>query len=172
MKKNILVVDDDRVMLKFVSDLLTENGHNVVTAEDGLSALNKLDSFHPHIIFFDIIMPKISGDKLTRVIRSRPDIKDCYLVIVSAAVAEIDFKLKDTGADYYIAKGPIDKLTVQLNGLMAEIETQPQIPPNKAKVMQISGVYPRRDAVGLLNALKFHQAVIESMAVGVIMVDI
>jgi PAS domain S-box-containing protein len=55
---------------------------------------------------------------------------------------------------------------------MAEIETRPQAPSNKAKVMQTAGVYPRRDAVGLLNALKFHQAVIESMAVGVIVVDI
>jgi PAS domain S-box-containing protein len=79
--------------------------------------------------------------------------------------------LDEIGADYYIAKGPIDKLTVQLNGLMAEIETHPQISNEQIKIMQTGSVYPRRDAVGLLNALKFHQAVIENLAIGVMVVD-
>jgi len=61
MKKKILVVDDDRVMLKFISKLLTREGHEVVTAEDGFAALTLLATFTPDIIFFDLIMPKIDG---------------------------------------------------------------------------------------------------------------
>ncbi|MBW2470206.1 MAG: PAS domain S-box protein [Deltaproteobacteria bacterium] len=55
---------------------------------------------------------------------------------------------------------------------MAEIETRPQPPTDRVKIMPTSGVYPRRDAVGLLNALKFHQSVIDSLCVGVMVVDI
>ena len=66
MKKKILVVDDDRVMLKFVTKFLTREGHEVMTAEDGFAALNLLAGFRPDIIFFDLIMPKIDGGKLIR----------------------------------------------------------------------------------------------------------
>jgi PAS domain S-box-containing protein len=79
--------------------------------------------------------------------------------------------LNEIGADYYMAKGPIDKLTVQLNQFMAEIETQAEFTPGEMKIMQTDGVYPRRDAVELLQILKFHQAVIENMGVGVVVVD-
>ncbi|MBW1753563.1 MAG: DNA-binding response regulator, partial [Deltaproteobacteria bacterium] len=45
MKKKILVVDDNRQMLEFISNLLEEEGHQVVTAEDGFSALDLLISY-------------------------------------------------------------------------------------------------------------------------------
>jgi PAS domain S-box-containing protein len=79
--------------------------------------------------------------------------------------------LDEIGADYYMAKGPIDKLTVQLNEFMAEVETHPEFLPSEMKIRETGGVYPRRDAVELLSSLKFHQAIIESLGVGVIVVD-
>ena len=60
MKKKILVVDDDRVMLKFIIKLLSRDGHEVKTAEDGFAALNQLSTFMPEIIFFDLIMPALA----------------------------------------------------------------------------------------------------------------
>jgi PAS domain S-box-containing protein len=79
--------------------------------------------------------------------------------------------IDDIGADYFIAKGPTDKLTVKLNEFMAEIEIQPFHPPADKKVLATSNVYPRRDAVELVKSLQFHQAVIECAAVGIIIVD-
>jgi PAS domain S-box-containing protein len=70
-----------------------------------------------------------------------------------------------------MAKGPIDKLTVKLNEFMAEIETQTEFAPGEMEIIQTGGVYPRRDAMELLQALKFHQAVIGNMGVGVVVVD-
>ena len=54
---------------------------------------------------------------------------------------------------------------------MAEIETQPFSPPVDKKVLASGNVYPRRDAMELLNSLQFHQAVLESAAAGIIIVD-
>jgi CheY-like chemotaxis protein len=110
MKKKILVVDDDRVMLKFVTKLLMREGHEIMTAEDGFDALNLLSTFTPEIMFFDLIMPKIDGSKLIQIVRSMPELKNCYMVIVSSAVAEIDFNFQETGADSYIAKGPFSSM--------------------------------------------------------------
>jgi len=58
-----------------------------------------------------------------------------------------------------------------LNEFMAEIETHPEFPTGELKIRETDGVYPRRDAVELLNSLKFHQAIIESLGVGIIVAD-
>ncbi len=64
MKKKILVVDDHRMMLNFMANLLEKEGHQVFTAQDSLSALDILETDTPDIIFVDLIMPNISGEKL------------------------------------------------------------------------------------------------------------
>ena len=62
--KKILVVDNHPMMLKFMTNLLKERGHRVLTAGDGLSALSILKKHVPDIIFVDLVMPNISGEKL------------------------------------------------------------------------------------------------------------
>jgi len=61
MKKKILVVDDNRMILSFMTNLLGKEGHEVVTAEDGISALDIITTFTPDIIFIDLILPRIGG---------------------------------------------------------------------------------------------------------------
>jgi len=51
--KKILVVDDDKFMLEFMNDVLSEKGHEVVTAEGGLPAVDILKTYTPDIIFVD-----------------------------------------------------------------------------------------------------------------------
>ena len=64
MKKKIIVVDSNPVILKHMTDLLEKQGHRVKTAEDGLSALKILDTWTLDAMFIDMVMPNISGDKL------------------------------------------------------------------------------------------------------------
>ena len=167
MKKKILVVDDDRVMLKFVTQMLKREGHEVQTAEDGFAALNLLAAFTPEIMFFDLIMPKIDGGKLIKIVRSMPQLKKCYLVIVSAAVAEIDFDFEETGADSYIAKGPFSSMTEHIK---AAIELS-DIPREKQEAKPIRGldnVYARQLTKELLSRNRHLETILESMAEGIL----
>ena len=66
-------------------------------ASDGYEALNILVSFVPDIIFVDLVMPKIGGDLLCRLVRRMPKLKSCYLVVVSAALAEMDLRPRGFG---------------------------------------------------------------------------
>ncbi len=171
MSKQALVVDADYFFVEFVSELLAKRGYAVTKAYDGKDGISKLQN-HPHdIMFVDLVMPKVDGSRFIDFVRLKYGPNHFPIVALSGVMVEQLGSLNEIGADYYIAKGPIDKLTVQLNALMAEIETQPQGPTGQMKIMQ-TGVFPRRDAVELLKALKFHQAVIESLAVGVVVVDI
>ena len=167
MKKKILVVDDDRVMLKFVTKLLTRDGHEVMTAEDGFAALNQLSSFEPEIIFFDLIMPKIDGDKLIRIVRSMQQLKDCYLVIISAAVAEIDFDFQETGADSYIAKGPFSSMAKHIREAV-EAADAPRGQEEPKPVRGLDTVYARQLTKELLSRNRHLETILESMAEGIL----
>ena len=165
--KKILVVDDDRVILTFASKLLTREGFEVVTASDGFEALNVLSAFTPDIMFFDLIMPKIDGDKLIQIVRSMPHLKDCFLVIVSAAVAEIDFNFQETGADYYVAKGPF---SVMAENFMAAIRAAqaPQPAAIPKPVVGLEHVYARQLTRELLSRNRHLETILESMAEGIL----
>jgi PAS domain S-box-containing protein len=167
MKKKILVVDDDRVMLKFISKLLMREGHEVVTAEDGFAALNLLSTFTPDIMFFDLIMPKIDGSKLIQIVRSMPQLKDCYLVIISAAVAEIDFDFEQTGADSYIAKGPFSSMSEHIKEII-DTSDAPQEKSEEKPIRGLDNVYARQLTKELLSRSRHLETILESMAEGIL----
>jgi len=172
MSKQAMVVDADYFFVEFVSELLQKRGYAVTKAYDGKDGISKLES-NPHdILFVDLVMPKVDGQQFIHFVRLKYGPNHFPIVALSGVMIEQLGNLNEIGADYFMAKGPIDKLAVQLNEFMAEIETYPEFPPSEMKIMETGGVYPRRDAVGLLNSLKFHQAVIESLGVGIIVVDI
>jgi len=167
MPKKILLVDDDRILLKFASDLLEKEGHEVATAQDGFAALNLLTSFYPDIMFFDLIMPKIDGDKLCQIVRKMPHLKDCYLVILSAAVAELDFDHTEIGADAYIAKGPFN---VMGKHVLAAIEAS-EVPRKDDEPKPIKGlesIYARQLTKELLSRNRHLETVLESLAEGIL----
>jgi PAS domain S-box-containing protein len=167
MNKKILLVDDDRILLKFASDLLEKEGHEVATAQDGFAALNLLTSFYPDIMFFDLIMPKIDGDKLCHIVRKMPHLKDCYLVILSAAVAELDFDHTEIGADAYIAKGPFD---VMGKHVLAAVEAS-EVPRKDDAPKPIKGlesIYARQLTKELLSRNRHLETVLESLAEGIL----
>jgi two-component system cell cycle sensor histidine kinase/response regulator CckA len=167
MKKKILIVDDDRVMLKFVTKLLTRDGHEVLTAEDGFAALNLLATFCPDIIFFDLIMPKIDGKKLIQIVRNMPQLNGCYLVIVSAAVAEIDFDFQETGADSYIAKGPFSSMANHIREAIEASET-PRRREDPKPIRGLDTIYARQLTKELLSRNRHLETILESMAEGIL----
>jgi two-component system cell cycle sensor histidine kinase/response regulator CckA len=167
MRKKILVVDDDRVMLKFITKLLTREGHEVLTAEDGFAALNLLSTFTPDIMFFDLIMPKIDGGKLIKIVRSMPQLKSCYLVIISAAVAEIDFDFEETGADSYIAKGPFSSMAEHIKAAI-EVSDSPHEEDESKPIRGLESVYARQLTKELLSRNRHLETILESMAEGIL----
>ena len=109
-KKKVLLVDNHPVILKFMTQLLTKNGYHVMTAQDGLAALVILEDYIPDVVFVDLVMPNISGDKLCQIIRGMPRLEDVYLIILSAVAAEQMVNFTEFGANACIAKGPFNEM--------------------------------------------------------------
>ena len=171
MPKKALIVDNNYFFVEFLSELLEKRGYQVVKACDGKEGIANLEDGPVDIVFADLIMPKIDVRQFIEFIRTRYQKTPFPIVALSGTVIEQLSEIDEIGADFYIPKGPIDKLTVQLNEFMAEIETQPFYPPTECKVFKSQAIFPRREAMELLNTLQFHRAIIEHIGVGVIIVD-
>ncbi len=171
MLKKALVIDNDYFFVEFLSELLSKRGYQVVKAYSGKEGIAKLEDEAVDIIFVDLVLPKVDGRQFIKFVRSKFNGNPFPVVAVSGTMIEQLGSLDEIGADYYIAKGPTDQLAVKINEFMAEIETQSFAPPAEKEVLATGNVYPRRDAMELMNSLLFHQAVIESTAVGIITVD-
>ena len=167
MKKKILVVDDNRQMLEFISNLLEEEGHQVVAAEDGFSALDLLISYTPDIIFVDLVMPLIGGDKLCKIVRKMEHLQDCCLVLVSAAASELDFDYTEIGADACIAKGPADSIAEHVLAVVKESDSLQKKDGSKA-IRGLDEIYPRQMTRELLSRNRHLQTMLESMAEGIL----
>lgn len=170
MKKKILLVDDDRVFLRYLTKQLETVGHEVTTVEDGVSALNVLTGFSPDIIFLDLILPKIDGDKLCRIIRKMDHLKESYLVVISAVVAEMSSDVSDIGADAFIAKGPFAAV---MKHIMVAIEDSnrhsSQISGDKLKqILGLEHVSPRQLTRELLSRNRHLKTILESMEEGIL----
>ncbi|MFC1827980.1 response regulator [Thermodesulfobacteriota bacterium] len=167
MKKKILIVDDNRVMLSFMTTTLEREGHEVISAEDGFSALNILTTFSPDIMFVDLIMPKISGDKLCRIVRKMQHLSDCYLVVISAAVVEMDFDYTEIGADACIAKGPFGKMAEHVLAAV-EASDAPHREDRMTEIVGLDDVYARQMTKELLSRNRHLQTILESIAEGIL----
>jgi PAS domain S-box-containing protein len=171
MPKKALIVDNNYFFVEFLSELLEKRRYSVIKAYDGKDGIAKLENETVDIIFADLIMPKVDVRQFIEFIRIKYQENHIPIVALSGTVIEQMSELDKIGADYYIPKGPIDKLTVQLNDFMAEIEAQPYFSPTEKKILENGNIFPRREAMELLNRLKFHRAIIENLGVGVIVVD-
>lgn len=101
----ILVVDDEPDILEFLQYNLEKEGFTVVTASDGEAGIQKAEQENPDLIILDIMMPKMDGVEVCRVLRSRP--KFAQTVIAFLTAREEDFSqiaALETGGDDYITK--------------------------------------------------------------------
>ena len=101
-RQRIMVVDDSREMLKILERLLDLEGFDVVTAEDGSSALSILDEIIPDLVILDIMMPGLDGYQTLDLLRERSSVP----VIMLTAKREVASLQKALllGADDYVTK--------------------------------------------------------------------
>ncbi len=111
--ERILVVDDVPINLKVVSLTLRAEGYEIQTAEDGVHALEVLRAFRPDLVLADIQMPRMDGLEMTRTIRQDPNLRDLFIVALTAFAAKVnEQEALDAGFDAYLTK-PVDVHTLR-----------------------------------------------------------
>ncbi|OIQ79159.1 transcriptional regulatory protein YycF [mine drainage metagenome] len=100
----ILVVDDSKTELYFLSDLLSKHGYSVHTAENGEQALAALSADKPDLILMDVVMPGQNGFQLTRQITRDPQYSAIPVIMCTSKKLETDkvWAMRQGASDYVI----------------------------------------------------------------------
>ena len=170
-RKKILVVDNYPAMLQSMARLLRDQGHRVLTAEDGLSALDVLKTFTPDVIFCELIMPNISGEKLCSIIRTIPELKDAYLVIISGVAVEERVNLSELGVDACIAKAPFELMSKHVLGILKRLDAGIS-PGLDGGIMGPQDVHAREVAKQLLYSKRHSEEMLDKVPEGILEINI
>jgi two-component system alkaline phosphatase synthesis response regulator PhoP len=125
-KKKILIVDDEVQLVKMVQMRLEVNNYEVVTAHDGMEGIEKAKKENPDLILLDIMLPKMDGYKVCRLLKFDAKYKQIPIIMFSAKVQEKDVALgKEVGADAYVTKPfKVEDLLGQIKKLLGEQSEQ------------------------------------------------
>lgn len=131
----ILVVDDEPDILKILTHRLGKEGFEVITASDGEEALDKFDQEAPQLIVLDLMLPKLDGFEVCRLIRQKSNVP---IIILSARGDELDkligFRM---GVDDYQTKpfSPAE-LALRIKAVLRRLEENQQFsfPRNKEQL--------------------------------------
>lgn len=111
MEKKILIVDDEahiRMLIGQTLEELEDEGVEFITADNGETALELIQTEKPDLVFLDVMMPKMNGMDVCRKVKQELGISDVYIIILTAKGQELDRqKGQEVGADIYMTK-PFD----------------------------------------------------------------
>lgn len=107
-QKRILVADDEEDYVTALQIALEAEGYECITARDGQQALDKAKKERPDLIILDVMMPKMNGYKVSRLLKFDVKYEKIPIIMLTARAQEKDRNIgKDTGADEYVTK-PFD----------------------------------------------------------------
>lgn len=116
---NILLVDDSKTELHYLSDLLSRRGFSVRTAENSDEAMRRLNEGKPDLILMDVVMPGMNGFQLTRAITRDPRFADVPVIMCTSKGQETDrvWGLRQGARDYVVKPVDADDLMAKIQAL-------------------------------------------------------
>jgi len=98
--KKVLLVDDDADVRKFVSKLVERAGYEVIEAKNGVEGMARVREDKPGLIILDILMPKQSGIRMYRELKTDEPLKDIPVIVLSAIAPKSFFRSQEVLAEF------------------------------------------------------------------------
>ena len=101
----VLVIDDSNTIRRSAEIFLKQGGHEVLLAEDGFDALAKVNDFDPHLIFCDILMPRLDGYQTSAIIKRNARFSSTPIIMLSSKDGVFDkARGRMVGCEEYLTK--------------------------------------------------------------------
>ncbi|MBQ6777430.1 MAG: response regulator [Paludibacteraceae bacterium] len=155
-KKLIVVVDDSEDMRLFMQNIFADS-YRIVTAEDGVQALDIIQNQGPDLVITDLMMPNMDGLELTQRIKQDENLAHIPVILLTAKTAiESQLEGLDKGADDYITKpfSP-EYMTARVRNLLAQREQLRELYRSQLLKMDINKVQQSPDEIFLAQLLNF-----------------
>ena len=117
--KKVLVVDDSPTERHFMVELLSKNGYQVITAENGEEGIAKAKAEHPDLVLMDVVMPGLNGYQATRTLTRDEATKDIPVIVCTSKGQETDriWGLRQGAHDYLVKPVNADELLKKIAAL-------------------------------------------------------
>lgn len=92
LSRKILVVDDNQAAADMLAALLELEGHQVTTAYDGQTGIERANRLHPDVVLLDVRMPRIDGFEVARQLRANPETAGIHLVAMTGLGRDSDIQ--------------------------------------------------------------------------------
>lgn len=103
--RNVLVIEDDKIMGQMVAEILQDTGFEVTTATNGMIAFEKLQQHPIDFIVLDILLPEMDGFEIYSQLQANPDTTDIPVLIITAWADERHIeKASQVGIRHFLAK--------------------------------------------------------------------
>ncbi len=103
----VLIADDDLLIRRAYTDILEDQGYDVIIFDNGSSAVESCERSMPDIIILDIHMPELNGMDTCRAIRALPNGKTVPILIISGSIGKNEVDTNECGANRLLLK-PIE----------------------------------------------------------------
>lgn len=101
----VLVIDDSNTIRRSAEIFLKQGGHDVMLAEDGFDALSKVNDYAPHLIFCDILMPRLDGYQTCAIIKRNAHFAGTPIIMLSSKDGVFDkARGRMVGSEEYLTK--------------------------------------------------------------------
>jgi two-component system phosphate regulon response regulator PhoB len=98
--KKVLIVDDDVDVTTFVSKLVERAGYEAIVAKNGVEGMGKVKEDTPDLIILDVLMPKQSGIRMYRELKTDEPFKDIPVIVLSAIAPKSFFRSQEVLAEF------------------------------------------------------------------------
>lgn len=141
----VLIIEDHPDQRDLLAIVLQREGYQVITAANGVEALEQLERDNFQIVLSDIMMPKMDGFELIKNIRSNPALKTIYVILITARIQEGDrVRGLDLGADDYITKPfSFSELLARVRVGTRVVKYQRHL-EHQSQIDSLTGLYNRR----------------------------
>jgi DNA-binding response OmpR family regulator len=140
MGRKIVLADDEQFIAIAYKDGLTRAGFQVVTANDGAEALEKIKAEHPDLVLLDLIMPKMNGFEVLKALKADPSLQAIPVIVLSNLSQPTDeTEVRQHGALDFIVKADLslEDLIARLTAILGEPGTsEPEKPATPSTASQ------------------------------------
>lgn len=151
-RQQILVAEDDPLERKIVTDLLKQNGYEVISVEDGLKAWDVLKGEEPPaVVLLDWMMPGLDGPQLLDKIRSQAALRNLYVIFLTVknTSGEISDSLNRGAQDFITKPFDVEELLARIRVAYRTVDLQRQLADRIValeqafrRISQLEGILP------------------------------
>lgn len=109
MKKKILIIEDEKILLDLLQKKLSQEGYDIMATHNGEEGLKAMREQKPDLVLLDIIMPKMSGFEVMEEMNKDAELKEIPIIIVSNSGQPVELeRAQSLGAKDWLVKTEFD----------------------------------------------------------------